>query len=147
MTAAIRLQNRKSFGSPFQHSKKPPRRFTPSTSAIGGMRNTARSGCKLPSICVSGNRSLRVDRIGTPEILKVLAPIWLTKGETARRVKQRIGTVSSTGREQQVDRDGENPITGVSKGLPKQTDRAKHHAALPYKDVPAFFQRLRLSAR
>lgn len=30
-----------------------------------------------------------VDRIGTPEVLHVLSPIWLTKPETARRVRQR----------------------------------------------------------
>ena len=35
----------------------------------------------------------RLDRIDTPEVLRVLSPIWLTKPETARRVRQRIGTV------------------------------------------------------
>ena len=35
----------------------------------------------------------RVDHIETPDILKALSPIWLTKPETARRVRQRIGTV------------------------------------------------------
>src|ERR1700738_3549985 len=34
----------------------------------------------------------RVDQIDTPEILKALSPIWLTKQETARRGRQRIGT-------------------------------------------------------
>ena len=31
-----------------------------------------------------------VDQIGTPDVLKILGPIWLTKPETARRVRQRI---------------------------------------------------------
>ena len=31
--------------------------------------------------------------IGAPEVLAVLSPIWLDKPETARRVRQRIGTV------------------------------------------------------
>ena len=35
----------------------------------------------------------RVDQIETPDVLKVLAPIWLTKPETARRVRQRISVV------------------------------------------------------
>src|SRR5829696_9754121 len=35
----------------------------------------------------------RVDQLDTPDILKVLSPIWLTKPETASRVRQRIGTV------------------------------------------------------
>ncbi|MEO5805043.1 Arm DNA-binding domain-containing protein [Devosia sp.] len=40
---------------------------------------------------VIGDR--RIDQIGTPDILKILSPIWLVKSETARRVKQRIGVV------------------------------------------------------
>ena len=38
-----------------------------------------------------GNR--RVNEIETPEVRRVLSPIWLSKPETARRVKQRMGTV------------------------------------------------------
>ena len=34
-----------------------------------------------------------VDKIETSDVLKVLSPIWLIKPETARRVRQRIGTV------------------------------------------------------
>lgn len=34
-----------------------------------------------------------VNMIGTPEVLAVLTPIWLTKPETARRVKQRVRIV------------------------------------------------------
>lgn len=34
-----------------------------------------------------------VSDIGSPEVLAVLSPIWLAKPETARRVRQRIGTV------------------------------------------------------
>ena len=89
-----------------------------------------------------GNRG--VDQIDTPDVLKVLSPIWLTKGETARRVKQRIGTVLDWAKAAGF-RSGENRVDGVSKGLPKQSDRKKHHAALPYADIPSFFQRLRAS--
>ena len=89
-----------------------------------------------------GNRG--VDQIDTPDVLKVLSPIWLTKGETARRVKQRIGTVLDWAKAAGF-RSGENPVDGVSKGLPKQSDRKKHHAALPYAEIPSFFQRLRAS--
>ncbi len=42
-------------------------------------------------------------------------------------------------------RAGDNPVDGVSKGLPKQGDRDAHHAALPYGEVPAFVRRLRAS--
>jgi integrase len=86
----------------------------------------------------------RADQIETPDILKVLSPIWVTKPETARRVKQRIGTVMDWAKAAGF-RSGENPVDGVGKGLPKQPDRKKHHAALPYTDIPEFIRKLRTS--
>jgi integrase len=87
---------------------------------------------------------IRVDQIQTPDVLRALSPIWLTKSETARRVRQRIGTVldwaGSVGY-----RQGENPTVGVTKGLPKQQKSNSHHAALPYTEVPSFVARLRSS--
>lgn len=83
-----------------------------------------------------------VDQIATPDVLKALAPIWLTKPETARRVRQRIGTVMDWAKAA-GHRAGDNPVEGVAKGLPKQTDRDEHHMALAYAEVPAFVGRLR----
>ena len=83
----------------------------------------------------------RVDHIETADVLRVLAPIWLTKPETARRVRQRISTVLDWARAA-GHRDGENPVVGVSRGLPKQPEKVKHHEALPYGDVPAFLSRI-----
>lgn len=83
----------------------------------------------------------RVDQIDTPDLLKVLSPVWLTKPETARRVKQRLSTVFDWAKAA-GHRSGENPVDGVAKGLPKQYDRAAHMTALPYADVPAFVARL-----
>ncbi len=40
-------------------------------------------------------------------------------------------------------RTGDNPVDGVSKGLPKQPDRKGHFAALPYAGVPDFVRKLR----
>jgi integrase len=82
-----------------------------------------------------------VDQIDTADVLRVLAPIWLTKPETARRVRQRVGTVLDWARAAGF-RSGDNPVGGVAKGLPKQNGRDDHHAALPYADVPDFVQRL-----
>lgn len=89
-----------------------------------------------------GNRP--VDQIDTPDLLRVLTPIWLTKPETARRVRQRVSTVLDWAKAA-GHRSGDNPIAGVAKGLPKQPDRASHLAALPYTEVPAFVDRLRAS--
>ena len=85
--------------------------------------------------------SRRVDQLETPDILRVLSPIWLSKPETARRLRQRIGSVldwaSASGY-----RSGENPVRGVIKGLPKQPDRKTHFAAMDYDDIPSFVQNL-----
>ena len=85
----------------------------------------------------------RVDQIGVPEVLKVLAPIWLTKPETARRVRQRIKTVLDWAQGAHPH-DSENPIGPVlTRALPRQTGRTGHHAALPYASVPEFITSLR----
>src|SRR5215212_1188957 len=97
---------------------------------------------KTYAIPVIGGR--RVDQIDTPDILKVLSRIWLTKPETARRVRQRIGTVLDWAKAAGF-RTGDNPIAGVARGLPKQPDRDDHHAALHYHEVLRFLQRLRSS--
>jgi integrase len=89
-----------------------------------------------------GNR--RVDQLETSDVLRTLSPIWLAKPETARRVRQRIGTVLDWAKAAGY-RNGDNPVEGVAKGLPKQGERDDHHAALPYADVPAFVGRLRSS--
>jgi integrase len=89
-----------------------------------------------------GNRP--VDQIDGPDLLRVLSPIWLTKPETARRVRQRISVVLDWAKAA-GHRAGDNPVAGVLKGLPKQSDKAKHHAALAYSDVPAFVASLRES--
>lgn len=87
----------------------------------------------------------RVDAISTPDILRVLSPIWLTKPETARRVRQRLSTVMDWAKAAGY-RVGDNPVDGVARGLPKQTDSDQHHAALPFAEVPSFITTLRASS-
>lgn len=86
-------------------------------------------------------RNVPVDQIGTPEVLRVLAPIWLAKPETARRVRQRIATVLDYAKAAGY-RSGGNPVEGIAKALPRQPDRRDHHAAMPYTEVSAFIERL-----
>ena len=64
-----------------------------------------------------------------------------TRPETARRVRQRIGAVLDWAKAAGF-REGENPVAGVAKGLPRQPDRKAHHAALPYAEVPGFLAAL-----
>lgn len=84
-----------------------------------------------------------VDTIGTPEVLKVLTPIWLTKPETARRVRQRLKTVLEWARAA-GHRSGDNPVDLIGEALPKTaTARIEHHAALPFDEVAVFVRLLR----
>lgn len=85
--------------------------------------------------------------IGTDHILKVLQPIWLTKPETASRVRNRIELVLDAAKARKL-RDGENPARWrghLDKLLPKRTkvSAVKHHAALPWSELPAFMKELR----
>ncbi|GAA0475456.1 hypothetical protein GCM10009096_16430 [Parasphingorhabdus litoris] len=83
-----------------------------------------------------------VNDIEGPVIRDVLVPIWLTKPETARRVKQRIGVVLDWAYANGL-RASEAPLRSVGRGLPKQPKRDNHFAAMPYEDVPEFVKYLR----
>ena len=81
-----------------------------------------------------------VDKVTTSDIRDLLAEIWLTKPETARRVRQRIGTVldyahGKTWREPFL-------MAAVNKTLPKQPRKTGHFEALPYSELPTFLKRL-----
>lgn len=87
----------------------------------------------------------KVDQVLTADILKALTPIWLEKPETARRLRQRIGTVLDWAKAAGF-RSGDNPVADIHKALPRQPERKGHFTALPYTDVPAFVRRLREDA-
>jgi hypothetical protein len=89
---------------------------------------------------------LQVDEIDTDDVLKVLKPIWSTKPETASRVRGRIEKVLDAARAQKF-RHAENPARwrgNLDHLLPRQSKLARqHHAAMDYKNVPAFMHALR----
>jgi integrase len=76
------------------------------------------------------------------EVIKLLEPIWETLPETARRVLQRLRNVFDAAIVQ-GDRITANPTTGVSDVLGRERTDKRHHAALPFADVPAFIMELR----
>lgn len=86
--------------------------------------------------------SLPVNGIDAGDVLKVLSPIWTTKPETARRVKQRMKVVFDWAKANGFC-SGDNPTDGVTKVLPRVRATAAHHTALAYVQVPAFVQTLR----
>jgi integrase len=90
---------------------------------------------------------LPVDRIELAHVVQVLEPIWSSKTETASRVRGRVESVLSWATVSGF-RAGENPARwkgGLDIVLPKPTkiSKVKHHAALPWQEVPAFMPELR----
>ncbi|MDC3264561.1 integrase arm-type DNA-binding domain-containing protein [Planktomarina temperata] len=90
---------------------------------------------------------LPISDITTDLILKALEPIWITKAETASRVRQRIETIWDYGKARNYV-SGENParLRGhLDKILSKtvKVKRVRHFPALPYEEIGIFLQELR----
>lgn len=87
-----------------------------------------------------------VNEITTADVLDVLKPIWLTKSETASRLRGRIERVLDAAKAK-GHRSGENPALWrghLDKLLPKRRKLSRgHHAAMRYEEVPAFIGALR----
>lgn len=87
----------------------------------------------------------QVDTITTADVLAILKPIWQTKAETATRIRSRIELVIDAAKAQSLS-EAPNPARWkghLDKLLPKRTKASKgHHAALDYRQMPAFYQRL-----
>ena len=76
----------------------------------------------------------RVDWISSADVMAVLLPIWNEKHQTARRVRQRIGTVMKWAIAQGYRLD--NPAgEAIGAALPKPGGIQRHHRALPYGEV------------
>jgi integrase len=90
-------------------------------------------------------RPLAIDQVDTDAVMKVLKPIWLTKNETASRLRGRIERVLDAARSKGL-RSGENPARWrghLANLLPKRQKLARgHHKALSYADLPAFMEKL-----
>lgn len=82
-----------------------------------------------------------IDEVTTEQILAVLQPIWLSKAETASRVRGRIERVLDAAKVKGL-RSGENPARGrghLDLLLPKRSKTAvKHHPALPFSQIAGF---------
>jgi integrase len=90
---------------------------------------------------------LMVADITTTHIMRLLDPIWTTRPETASRVRSRIESILDWAKVSGC-RDGENVARWrghLDKLLPApaKVRRRKHHAAMPYAELPAFLAELR----
>ena len=88
-----------------------------------------------------------VGNVDTDHVLKVIEPIWGKKTETARRLRGRIEVILDWAKVRGY-RTGENPARWrghLSHLLPSRAKvrPVKHHAALPYAEIPEFMKELR----
>jgi integrase len=86
---------------------------------------------------------MRVAEVTTADVLSVLSPIWTVKPETARRVRQRIGTVMKWAVAQGWRQD--NPAENIAQALPKAKKAPAHRKALPYTEVFACIEAIQAS--
>jgi integrase len=86
--------------------------------------------------------------VDTALVLSVLRPIWHDKPETASRLRGRIETVLGWAMVNGLRTEAMNPArwTGhLANALPEKGEvrEVRHHAALPYQEVPVFMAQLR----
>lgn len=96
----------------------------------------------LETHCFPKIGEFTVAELDGPAVRDVLADIWLTKGETARRIRQRIISIVDWAVAKGY-RDAPLAIAAIDKSLPRQKRSAKHHEALPHSDMPDFMTALR----
>jgi integrase len=85
---------------------------------------------------------LPVNQIDARTLQRVLSPIWMDRPETARRVRQRISAVLDYSHGKGW-RDAEAPSRALDqllRGLKQR--RGGNFAAMPYRDLPVFMQKL-----
>jgi len=90
---------------------------------------------------------LPVAAVDTPDVLRVLTPIWLSRPETARRVRARLEAILGFAETAGHGPPGANPARWphhLSNLLPsKNKPRTVHLAALPHIEVAGFMDALR----
>jgi integrase len=90
---------------------------------------------------------LPVGSVDTGAVVKIIEPLWREKTETASRVRGRIESILDYAKARGW-REGENPARWrghLDQLLPRRNrvQRVAHHAALPWREIGAFMQRLR----
>ena len=82
-----------------------------------------------------------VSEVNTADVLEILTPIWHSKAETARAVRQRIRSVLEWAIA--LDMRSDNPCDRVLPVLGPQNDIVTHRQALHHRDVAAAIETVR----
>ena len=82
---------------------------------------------------------MSVKEINSSHILRILSPIWVTKAETAKRVRQRLSTVFKYCIAQQWRTDDPANIA-IVEALPNPKRKVQHRNSISYNDVSDFIE-------
>lgn len=90
-------------------------------------------------------RRIRIDEVSRQDVLDTLLPIWHEKHHTATKLRGRIETVLARAAAKGL-RSSENPAT-LTKEMkhilkPRDGRLVQHRAALPFQELPQFYQLL-----
>lgn len=94
-------------------------------------------------------RPIPINQLTSEDVLSVLSPIWHDKQETASRIRGRIERVWDAAKARDPDKSRWmlNPALWRGNLEPVLGKRTKlqrgHHAAMAWRDVPVFFQKVR----
>ncbi|WP_429497970.1 tyrosine-type recombinase/integrase [Paraburkholderia youngii] len=86
-----------------------------------------------------------VSEIDTPDILRVVEPLWLTKHATGVALRQRLEAILDWAKSHGY-RSGDNPArydAHLENLLPKLRERTTHRASLDWRGMPEFAAKLR----
>jgi len=87
---------------------------------------------------------LPISQVTSADILRVLTPIWNTKGDTAKKIKQRLRMIIKWSRAQGYFQ-GDDPVELAEQALPKQLKSDDHHKSLEFEKLPEMISNLRKS--
>ena len=87
---------------------------------------------------------LPISQVTSADILRVLTPIWNTKGDTAKKIKQRLRMIIKWARAQGYFQ-GDDPVELAEQALPKQLKSDHHHKSLEFEKLPEMISNLRKS--
>ena len=87
--------------------------------------------------------TMPVSAVAPAHVLDVLAPIWHTRPDTARKVRQQLGAVMKWA--VAMGHRSDNPVEPVGQALGPQRDVVRHLPALPHAQVAAAIRAVRES--
>ncbi|MDC3095778.1 tyrosine-type recombinase/integrase [Alphaproteobacteria bacterium] len=85
---------------------------------------------------------LSISQVSSADIMNVLTPLWNSKHDTAKKLKQRLRVIFKWSRAHGYF-TGDNPVELAEMALPRVKSTKRHFTSLPYDQLPDFIYKLR----